>query len=177
MISQYGGATAPTGWFLCEGQEVSIATYTNLYNALTTTGTVFPYGANTNGSGGAGSTHFRLPNLKGRIPVGRDSAQTEFDSLGETGGAKSVTLTSAQSGLPAHSHGINDPSHSHYLDWRNNINVANFTGAFGSVGSNSPGNTYGATTGITINNNTATNAAEAHNNLQPYVVINYIIRY
>jgi microcystin-dependent protein len=177
MISQYGGATAPTGWFLCEGQEVSISTYTNLYNALTSTGSVFPYGANTNGSGGAGSTHFRLPNLKGRIPVGRDSAQTEFDTLGETGGAKSVTLTAAESGLPAHNHGVTDPGHFHIT-----------MPLFGNGGATDHGTYYTSNmgnldytdtkgTGISINNNAAANASAAHNNLQPYVVINYIIRY
>jgi microcystin-dependent protein len=201
MISQYGGATAPTGWFLCEGQEVSIATYTNLYNALTTTGTVFPYGANTNGSGSVGSTHFRLPNLKGRIPVGRDSSQTEFDALGETGGAKTHTLSIAE--MPAHTHtqnahnhGTSDPGHIHEVSASsgghpavtNYINQGVF-GVFGFTPSTvNQASGYGrqwfadvSTTGISINNATATNqntgGGGAHNNLQPYVVINYIIRY
>ena len=42
---------------------------------------------------GDGSTTFNLPNLKGKVPFGRDAGQTEFDTLGETGGAKSVTET------------------------------------------------------------------------------------
>jgi microcystin-dependent protein len=173
MISQYAGSSLPSGWLWCDGGDIQVSTHQNLYNALTSNGTVFPYGPNTNANG---VIYFKVPNFTGRVPVGRDSAQTEFDVLGETGGVKSVTLTSAQSGLPAHSHSISDPSHSHYLDWRNNINVANFTGAFGSVGSNSAGNTYGSTTGISINNNTAADAAQAHTNLQPYIIVNYIIK-
>jgi microcystin-dependent protein len=164
-IVSFAGSTAPTGWSLCDGSAISRVDYSTLFTAIGTT-----YGV------GNGTTTFNLPNLKGRVPVGLDSAQTEFDALGETGGVKAVTLTAAQSGLPAHSHGITDPSHSHYLDWRNNVNVANFAGAYGSVGSNAAGNTYGATTGISINNNTATNASASHDNLQPYIVMHYIIR-
>jgi microcystin-dependent protein len=200
MISQYGGATAPTGWFLCEGQEVSIATYTNLYNALTTTGTVFPYGANTNGSGSVGSTHFRLPNLKGRIPVGRDSAQTEFDTLGKTGGSKTSVAT--------HTHGIDhdhaafnagsggeNANHSHGFD----LNIVHSDGqpVYGEIlnvgiylgngvsryydGTAGISNGHAHTTTIDIPNFTGTSGAATNGatsgNLQPYVVINYIIRY
>lgn len=45
--------------------------------------------------------------MQGRVVVGRDSGQTEFDTLGETGGAKTHTLTAAESGLPAHTHNLN----------------------------------------------------------------------
>jgi microcystin-dependent protein len=204
MISQYGGATAPTGWFLCEGQEVSISTYTNLYNALTSTGSVFPYGANTNGSGGVGSTHFRLPNLKGRIPVGKDSAQTEFDALGETGGAKTHTLTSAE--IPAHSHpntatfagsagttGNDSPDHAHgpgssnFALWTGGVVGLAGGGILAPSGMSITSSTAGANARhqhgftpagtVTITNNNNTGGGGAHNNLQPYVVINYIIRY
>jgi microcystin-dependent protein len=191
MISQYGGATAPTGWFLCEGQEVSIATYTNLYNALTTTGTVFPYGANTNGSGGAGSTHFRLPNLKGRIPVGKDSAQTEFDALGEMGGSKTSVAPHTHS--LNHDHGAfgttdGAGNHNHIPGGAFEtlyISAGNFGGG-PSGGSNFFGAAYAPASGahnhtIDVPNFSGTSgaaSAEASSgNLQPYVVINYIIRY
>jgi len=62
-IIAWHNATAPSGWLLCNNQQVAIATYPELYNILTTNATTFPYGANTNGSGAAGATHFLLPNL------------------------------------------------------------------------------------------------------------------
>ena len=70
VITQYGGSTAPTGWLLCQGQAISRtnALYTRLFTAISTT-----YGA------GDGTTTFNVPNLQGRIPVGKDSTQTEFE--------------------------------------------------------------------------------------------------
>lgn len=49
----------------------------------------------------------------GRVPVGVDTSQTEFDTVEETGGAKTVTLTAAQSGVPAHNHGLNSHTHTY----------------------------------------------------------------
>lgn len=113
-VTQFAGSAAPTGWLLCDGTAVSRATYADLFAAIGTT-----YGA------GNGSTTFNLPNLKGRVPVGRDSADTSFDVLGETGGAKTHTLTVTE--MPshthvqdshnhtqaAHSHTLTDPGHNH----------------------------------------------------------------
>ena len=89
-LMPYVGNTAPTGWLLCEGQEVSSTTYPKLAAQC---GTKF-------GTAAAGS--FRLPSLKGRVIAGLDSSQTEFDTIGKTGGSKTVTLTT--SNLPAHGH-------------------------------------------------------------------------
>ena len=47
----------------------------------------------------------------GKVPVGVDTSDTDFNTVEETGGVKSVTLTSAQSGVPAHSHGLNSHTH------------------------------------------------------------------
>lgn len=207
VINQFAGSgsAAPTGWLFCDGQEVLISSYTSLYNALTSTGMTFPYGANTNGSGGAGSTHFRIPNFKGKVPVGKDSSQTEFDVLGETGGAKTHTLTSAE--MPSHTH--TQDSHNHTQNGHNHsqnahnhaIDVNGTTLGWSGVGN---GGSVGAPTNaagdgafglyVRASNNTATNNAEtatnnaatatnqntggggAHNNLQPYIVVNYIIK-
>ena len=95
VITQYGGTTAPTGWLLCQGQAISRvnALYTRLFTAIGTN-----YGI------GDGSTTFNVPNLQGRIPVGKDATQSEFDALAETGGSKTSTLSTAN--LPSHQHGV-----------------------------------------------------------------------
>lgn len=89
-----------SGWLLCDGSNVSRTTYASLFAAIGTT-----YGS------GDGSTTFGIPNLKGRIPVGLDATQTEFDTLGETGGAKAHTHTNSNTGTAgAHTHAIDPPS-------------------------------------------------------------------
>ena len=64
---------------ICDGRAVSRSDYSELFAVIGTT-----YGS------GDGSTTFNLPNLKGRVPVGKDSSQTEFDTIGETGGSKYI---------------------------------------------------------------------------------------
>lgn len=65
-VMTWHGATAPPGWVLCNGQELPISDYTAFYNLITANGTTFPFGANTDGSAAAGSTHFRLPDIRDR---------------------------------------------------------------------------------------------------------------
>lgn len=87
-IVAYWGSGAPAGWLVCNGGSFSAGTYPDLATLL------------------GGTT---LPNLKGRVVVGIDAAQTEFDTLGETGGSKTI----AAADLAAHTHTVNDPQHSH----------------------------------------------------------------
>lgn len=98
LVTLFAGPTAPAGWLLCDGTSVSRTSYAKLFAVVGTT-----YGV------GDGSTTFGLPNLKGRVPVGRDSAQTEFDVLGETGGEKTHLLTTTE--MPAHAHVQNAHGH------------------------------------------------------------------
>lgn len=97
-VQMFAGASAPAGWLIADGAAVSRTSYSQLFALLGTT-----YGV------GDGSTTFNLPNLKGKVPVGYDATQGEFDGLGEAGGAKTRTLTTTE--LPAHAHVV--PSHSH----------------------------------------------------------------
>ena len=90
-ITAYGGSVPPTGWLLCDGSLQVRNTYSALFAVIGSN-----YGA------GDGSTTFALPNLKGRVAVGFDSTQTEFDSFTDNVGTKTVALTEAQ--LAVHSH-------------------------------------------------------------------------
>jgi microcystin-dependent protein len=91
-ITQFAGLTAPSGYLLCQGQEVAITSEPALYSVVGTT-----FGALTNGSGGAGTTHFRIPNLRNRVPVG----QAEPISLGTAtiSIASPAVITDASHGL------------------------------------------------------------------------------
>ena len=95
-IHAYAGATAPTGYLLCDGSAVSRTTYANLFAVTGTT-----YGA------GDGSITFNIPNLRQRFPLGKAASGTG-STLGETGGAIDHTHTG-----PSHTH--TGPSHTHTI--------------------------------------------------------------
>jgi len=136
---------------LCDGAAVSRTTYSALWDVLRNGGSTSPYG------NGDGSTTFNLPNLKGRVPVGLDSSQSEFDTLGETGGAKTHTLTVGE--IPDHAH---------------SGQIVFGTGSGGTSAVTITGNnptSQPTTGGVTVT------TGGAHNNLQPYIVTNYIIKF
>jgi len=81
-----------------DGRALSRATYAVLFALW---GTAF--------GAGNGTTTFNIPNAKGRVQVGRDSADTDFDTMGETRGAKTHLLTAAE--MPSHSHVQNSHNH------------------------------------------------------------------
>lgn len=100
---------------------------------------------------------------KGRVLVGVDSGQTEFDTLGETGGAKTHTLTTGQ--LPSHSHSIpilTVRGGTRTLQSGSGADVRELQNTAGA--NNNPGNSQASTTGNQ-------GSGEAHNNLQPYVTV------
>lgn len=78
----------PSNWLLCDGQAVSRTDYSSLFNVLGTA-----YGE------GDGATTFNLPDKKGKVAVGKDTNDTDFNTLGKTGGEKEHTLTLSE--LPA----------------------------------------------------------------------------
>lgn len=124
----------------------------------------------------------------GRVLVGQDAGQPEFDTLGETGGAKTVTLTAAQSGVPAHSHTVTDPGHNHTQQPHSHVQSVNSatTGGLSGYTPDTSSNTSATsgystanttavnnsnTTGLTVNNATPADASQAHSNLPPYLVV------
>ena len=157
VISPYSGSTAPTGWLIADGSAVSRTTYAALFAITSTT-----YGV------GDGSTTFNLPDLKGRVPVGK-SADTEFDTLGETGGEKTHALTEAE--LASHGHTLSVLTGSGAGSY-GGMTTVGYNAAFNAstfpVVPKTGGNNYGID---------ATGSGTAHNNLQPYITINYIIKY
>lgn len=184
-IIQFAGANEPEGWVFCDGQALNRTEFSALFSAIGTA-----YGA------GDGSTTFNVPDYRGRVVVGRNASDAQFDTLGETGGAKTHTLSAAE--MPSHSHGVNqsphghgvsDPGHSHSLRGFN----AAYPGGAGSADDGSGvewtrtfdtrgGGITASGTGIGIqgaNANISIAAAgsgQAHNNLQPYQVANFIIK-
>jgi microcystin-dependent protein len=100
-ILEYGGDTAPSGFFMCDFSPFVRADFPELFAVIGT-----KYGP------GNGTTTANLPPRQGRVGIGRDPSQAEFDTVGETGGAKSHTLTVAQT--PAHGHVQN--AHGHTQD-------------------------------------------------------------
>ncbi|ADL49810.1 phage tail protein [Clostridium cellulovorans] len=90
QIILWPGNFVPRGWLACEGQELPINQYTALYSLLGTT-----YGGN-------GSTTFKLPDLRGRVPVGSGICGGINFQQGNSGGNFNVTLTQQQ--MPAHTH-------------------------------------------------------------------------
>jgi microcystin-dependent protein len=158
-------AVAPTNHLLAEGQTVSKTEWPELFDV---------HGYTLGGSG----DNFVIPNWKGRTPVGHDTAQTEFDTLAEEGGFKTITLTALQSGLRSHSHSVTDPQHSHAAPggvfYGPGVNWFTYGDGGGVVQAFSF--TAAASTGISIQNATALAAQDAHSNLQPYKVAKWIIR-
>jgi len=190
--------TSPDGWLFCRGQAISRTVYSALFAVIGTT-----YGV------GDGSTTFNVPNGAGKVFVGKNSGDADFDTLGETGGAKTVTLTSAQ--IPAHTHsgttgnqsaghthsgttGGQSQDHTHNVGniWLNsatfthNLGTSNINARAGTAttGGVSQDHSHSFTTGGVSANHThsfttdgGTGGGQGHNNLQPYQVINFIIKY
>lgn len=169
VILPYGGSSAPAGWILCDGSAVSRTTYSALFAVLSTA-----YGV------GNGTTTFNVPDLKGRVPAGKEASATRLTAthfggdstaLGATGGSESHTLTEAQ--LAEHDHGVTDPGHVHNFSNNGPIVTGGATSIATGAGANIQTTTIqSATTGVTVNN---AGSGNAHNNTQPTIIVNYII--
>jgi len=152
----FAGASAPSGWLLCFGQAISRTTYATLFSAISTT-----YGI------GDGTTTFNLPDMRGRVAAGADNMggsaagrltsttmSPDGNTLGATGGTQTHTLITAE--MPSHTHALSDsyPGVNTGGSWQNQ--GGGYGGSIASIGS--------------------TGGGGAHLNVQPTLVLNYIIK-
>ena len=152
LILQYAAETPPNGWLLCDGSEVFREDYSQLFALISTT-----YGE------GDGATTFNLPDFRGRMAIGLDNmggtsadrvVNAEADALGGSDGEEMHQLTVDE--IPSHNHTV--------------------SGATNTSGS--PMNI--SMMGIGINQSKSTNSSgldQPHNNMPPYLAVNYIIKY
>ncbi|MBE9180906.1 phage tail protein [Oculatella sp. LEGE 06141] len=154
-IRMFAGNFAPTGWAFCNGQILPISQNTALFSLLGTT------------YGGDGKSTFALPNLQQRIPLqpGQGAGLSLYD-LGQTGGSATVTLTTNE--IPVHSHTLQATSA-----------PSNKTDPAGNILASARSESYQppATPPVTMNPGAMAiaGASQPHNNLQPYLVVNFII--
>lgn len=149
-IIQFAGAMPIDKWLLCDGSEVLISEYNELYQVLG--GSSSPFGVT--------STHFNLPDFRGRVAVGstNNTAYHNFQ-LANTGGEEMHVLTSSE--LPAHCH-----DYSLYVNNNTNNGVARFGSAKATTSQDS-----------SIHTTSFTGDNKAHENMPPYLSINYLIKY
>lgn len=158
---------APRGYATCDGQLIAIAQNTALFSLL---GTMY---------GGNGQTTFALPDLRGRVPIHAGMGPgLSLYTQGQAGGEQSHTLISTE--IPAHTHSVTIAPACSTEDATQGSPKNGYPAvANGSGGT--PVNAYGASASPSSNmaGTTAVSAAaggnQPHNNLQPYLTLNYCI--
>jgi microcystin-dependent protein len=141
---------APAGWAACQAQLLAISEYQTLFSLI---GTTF---------GGDGVQTFGVPNLQGRVPIHQGSGYT----VGQLGGAEQVTLTTLQ--LPTHSHTLMASSSNGSA---NNILNSVLAACLTPVYLTNPNPTAAMSPGAVANSG----GNQPHNNIQPFLTLNWII--
>lgn len=154
-IRLFAGNYAPFEWMICEGQLLSIDGYRALFDVIGTT------------YGGDGVTTFALPDLRSRTPI----HQGENFALGKTGGVEEVTLDVGQ--IPSHTHapiGDSDPATSNSPG--TNVLLGECLPPLEIYRTN-------LTSAIPMSpeNISPAGGSQPHTNLQPFLVINFIIAF
>jgi microcystin-dependent protein len=173
-MTMYGGITAPTGWLACDGTEKPIATYGALYAVLG-----INYGVLTDGSGAAGTTHFRVPDLRSRIPMGvgtgRNVANSANLSARSFAGATFSKISDAETQTLIEA---NLPSHDHTIGWQSDgTNSHDHALPSGSTVTRVAGPSDGGVAGTGTINSGLAGSGTGHNNIQPSTIVNFIIKY
>lgn len=185
-VIPFAGSTAPGGWVLCDGRAISRTDFAALYDVIGTT-----YGS------GNGSTTFNVPDIRGRVVAGADNmggtAANRLTSTGlgttasrgAVGGTQTHTLTTAQ--MPQHNHGAGSlatgSSGSHSHEGYAGRDQGNYTGSnTWEEGGGTPNwriweiPSAGAHTHTITGSTANAGSGDAHPNVQPTIVLNYIIR-
>ena len=146
----FGGNFAPAGWMLCQGQTLPISEYETLFYLIGTT------------YGGDGQSTFNLPNLSSRVPIHQGTGFV----LGQMAGQESVTLTTLQ--IPQHTHPL--------LCNSNSSNSPGPAGAYwGATSANAFVAGASANTSMSPNDVISAGGNQPHDNLMPFLAINFII--
>ena len=153
-IRMFAGSFAPAGWHMCDGALMPISENDTLFALIGTT------------YGGDGEETFALPNLQSRVPIHQGTGAGSTNIIGETGGVESVTLTVQQ--IPNHTHAMLGSTNT-------------------STSPNPTSNVIGKSTQVDMfinavpgdalaaNAVTPVGGSQPHENVQPYLCINYII--
>lgn len=152
-IRIFAGNFAPRGWAFCNGQLLPVSQNTALFSLIGTT------------YGGDGRTTTALPNLQGRAPMhpGRGPGLTSR-RLGQRGGTEMVSLSEAQ--MPNHTHSLMTSIEDGDRRSPGNSSFGRGTALYG------PPNNLGAMDSNTLANS---GGSQPHNNMQPFLAINFII--
>jgi microcystin-dependent protein len=154
-IRIFAGNFAPTGWAICDGSLLPISQNTALFSLL---GTMY---------GGDGRTTFGLPDLRGRVPIGAGQGSGLTNrTQGEMGGEESHVLTVPE--IPSHTHNIVADTSVATTDRPGSGVPARNAAGIPQYGTGQTGVMQAGIVTLTGGNN-------AHNNMQPYTTINYII--
>ena len=176
-ITAYAGTSIPSGFLLCNGAAVSRTTYAALFAIIGTA-----YGA------GDGTTTFNLPDLRGRVPVGVDNMGgsdagrlSSANTLGTAGGAETHTLSAAET--PSHTHPFSattstDGAHTHSTKGEDGDGIAGSANTYHVSGSGAQTGASAGSHSHTVSGTTGSaGSGGAHNNMQPFITLNYIIKF
>lgn len=142
-VLPFAGAVAPDGFLICDGSELLASEFENLFSAIGIT-----YGT------GQAAGSFKLPDLRGRVPVGAGQGDGLTErAIGAFGGAEMHQLSVEE--MPSHTHDLPVPM---------------------GVYANGGNTQFNFNTSGTVKTVKSTGGDQPHNNMQPFVVINYIIK-
>lgn len=169
QMQLFGFNFAPSGWQQCNGQLLPISQYAALFSII---GTYY---------GGNGTSNFALPNMQGNVAVGvgQGIGLSQYVQ-GETGGGTSVTVTTST--MARHNHTLVATT----TATGTTATAAGNQLAVGSAGGGKQGgtayaadiyspNAASATTGLAPLAISLSGGNGAHNNMQPYLALNYCI--